>query len=165
MLDLLRQFPGLVVLHEFSLTALRCLLESKLLSSQASGDSRDKEYTPLLGVLVHATAAWGQLRRALNVPVIHLALPGSLPPGQTAASEQLAAAYAEWIDLAISRYERSDGPWRSFVVQCLANSGEAAAGEILDSWASLRIRGRLRLSGGSAQPQAAWATASETMKG
>ncbi|MGH7171324.1 MAG: hypothetical protein ACRELG_13680 [Gemmataceae bacterium] len=145
MLDLLRRFPGLVVLPDFSLTALRCLLESKWLSSQVSDDSREDEFTPILGVLVHSTAAWQQLRRALNVPVIHLELPGPLSPGQDAANEQV-AAYASWIDLAIHRYEQSDGLWRGFVVQCLANHGAAEAGAILDSWTSLRALGQQPLA-------------------
>jgi glycosyltransferase involved in cell wall biosynthesis len=145
MLDLLSRFPGLVVVHDFSLTALRCLLESQPLASQAPGDWRPNEFTSILGVLVHSTAGWQQLRRALNVPVNHLALPGSLSAEQDAVSEQAAAAYAGWIDFAIAHHQRSDGPWRGFTVDCLANSGDAAAGAVLDSWASLRLLGRLRL--------------------
>jgi glycosyltransferase involved in cell wall biosynthesis len=143
MLHLMRQFPGLLVLHDFSLTTLRCLLQSKLLSWPALGDCPEDAFAPVLGVLVHSITAWQQVRRAGNVPVTHVELPSLPPPTQASASEPL-AAYAGWIDLAISRYERSEGPWRSFVVPCLAERGEAATGAILDSWVSLRIQGQTK---------------------
>jgi glycosyltransferase involved in cell wall biosynthesis len=122
MIELWRQFPGLVVLHDFSPTDLQCLAESKLL-------------TPALGMLVHSTAAWQQLRRALSVPVVHLSRPGSIP----AAYASFAAAYAAWIDQAIDRYEQNDGPWRGFALRGLADCPDAAK-TVIDSWAMLRVQ-------------------------
>jgi glycosyltransferase involved in cell wall biosynthesis len=122
-LSLLWQVPGLVVLHDFSAADVTRLVESKLLTPQALRDS-------ILGVLVHATEAWQQLRRALNVPVVHLSM-------QSGESERAAAVYAAWIDQAIARHEQTDGWWRGFAVQCLADCAEEA-GAVIDSWASLR---------------------------
>jgi glycosyltransferase involved in cell wall biosynthesis len=147
MLDLLWQFPGLVVVHNFTESDLRWLTESKLLPHHASEDSRfgEKpaagEYTPVLGVLVHATEAWQQVRRALNASTVHLPSQITEPAMQSTAIEQTAAAYAAWIDLAIDRLEQSDGLWRGFAMQCLAECGREA-GAVIDSWASLRSAGQ-----------------------
>lgn len=111
MLELLRRFPGLVVLHDFSAADLDGLVESKLLSPQDLGDWYVGE---------------------------------SASAGQSTAGER-AAAFTAWIDRAISRHEQSDGLWRDFAVQCLADCGDAA-GAVLDSWASLRARARSRIS-------------------
>lgn len=145
MLELLRRFPGLLVLHDFSTADLNCLVESKLLSPQDDADSLNVvkspagEFAPVLGVLVHAAEAWQQVRRATNVPAIHL----SAPPTPSAASEDVAATYAAWIDLAIDRHEQSDGLWRGFAAQCLADCADGADA-VIDSWASLRALGQQR---------------------
>ncbi len=128
------------MLHDFSAADLNCLVESKLLSPQESDDSLKGakspagEFAPVLGVLVHATEVWQQARRATNAPVIHL----SAPPMQP-------AAYAAWIDLAIDRHEQSDGLWRGFAAQCLADCADGAD-TVIDSWASLRTLGQQRFA-------------------
>lgn len=147
MLDLLWQFPGLVVVNDFTESDLRWLAESKLFPFHASHDSRSSvkiaaaEYTPILGVLVHAIEAWQQVRRALNVPTVHLSMESSDPATQTTTSALTAASYAAWIDLAIDRHEQSDGQWSGFAMQCLAEYGYEA-GAVIDSWASLRALGQ-----------------------
>ena len=125
MLDLLEQFPGLVVLHNFSPTDIRCLAECKMLSC--------------LGVLVHTPEAWQQIRHTLDVPAIHLAK--SMSPSTTELDERVrfAAAYTAWVDLAIARFEQSDGLWRGFALQSLQSCSEPPR-NIINSWAMLRAR-------------------------
>jgi hypothetical protein len=146
-LDVLWQFPGLVVLHDFGASDLRWLAENKLLPPPFSRDSRfcakppTRELTPVLGMLVHATEAWQQVRWSLDVPTVHLPRTSSDSAMQTMTSDETAAAYAAWIDMAIDRHEQSDGLWRGFAMQSLADCG-SEAGAIIDSWASLRALGQ-----------------------
>jgi len=145
-LDVLWQYPGLVVLHNFSESDLRWLTESKLLPHQfedprCGAKLAARELSPVLGMLVDATEAWQQVRRSLNVPTVHLTTQSSGPMMQSLTSEQTAAAYAAWIDMAIDRHEQSDGLWRGFATQCLADCG-SEAGAVIDSWASLRALGQ-----------------------
>jgi hypothetical protein len=165
-LDVLWQYPGLVVLHNFSASDLRWLAESKLLPHQfedprCGAKLAARELTPVLGMLVHTTQAWQQVRLALNVPTIHLPGPSSDLAMQAATSAETAAAYAAWIEMTIDRHEQSDGLWRSFATQCLADCGHDA-GAVVDSWATLRALGQhayalrqLRDLGTIAQPSAA----------
>jgi glycosyltransferase involved in cell wall biosynthesis len=144
MVCLLARFPGLLVMSDFSPAALRCLVDSKLLPRQEYRDSwkdwksEDIPLVPVLGVLVHSTEARRQLQRELNVPVVHLARPSSIPTTQRTRSESF-AAYTAWIDQAIDSYEQSDGVWRSFALNSLADC-RVTARTVIDSWAKLRTR-------------------------
>lgn len=132
MLALLAQFPGLLVLHDFSPADIRYLTASKVLSSQAVSEL-------VLGVLVHTTEAWEQIRHSLDVPAIHLAEPWARRTRQGDEQGRFAAAYVAWIEQAIARFEQSDGPWRGFVLQSLRHCSEPA-GNLIDSWTMLRAR-------------------------
>jgi glycosyltransferase involved in cell wall biosynthesis len=117
LLHLLRRFPGLAVLHDGSAAGLASLAES------------------ILGMLVHSTSALQQARGVVNVPVVLLPTPSALH------------SYAAWIDQAISRHERSDGLWRAFAVQCLAECADGVDA-LIDSWAALRSQGQRRFAFG-----------------
>jgi glycosyltransferase involved in cell wall biosynthesis len=118
-MEMLQQFPGGVVLHDLPMEVLASLAQSKL--------PKDAE------MLVHSAEAWRQARRCLNVSVVYL--PRYDDP------HRLASAYADWIDLAICRQEESDGHWRAFAVQSLAEcQNEAVA--VIDTWAKLRVLGQ-----------------------
>lgn len=121
MLELLKQFAGLVVLPDFAESDLARLVESNLFPPADDGDA------PILGLLVHSAAAWRQVRHATSAPVVHLPVD--------------APSLAAWIDQAIGRFEQRDGAWRGFAVQCLADCGGAAPA-VLASWAALRAEGQ-----------------------
>lgn len=147
LLHLLWQFPGLVVVNDFSESDLRWLVESRLFPVPIAEDSRSSaklaqgDSSPILGALVHETEAWQKVRRGLNVPTIHLPQQHSEPVSTFSASAQTAAAYAAWIYLAIHRNEQNDGQWRAFALHSLAECGHEA-GAVIDSWASLRAQGQ-----------------------
>jgi glycosyltransferase involved in cell wall biosynthesis len=138
LLDLLRRYPGLVVLHDFSVADLRRLVESRILPHQDEG-----AFTPVLGALVDTVEAWRHINSATDIPVTHLSQSCTDPSMPSAESESFADTYAAWIEQAILRHEQSDGPWRSIVLRCLADRAEEA-GKILSSWAELRTRGQQR---------------------
>lgn len=150
MLSLLPRFPGLLVMNDFSGADLRSLVDGKLLPWQTCGEDY---FAPVLGVLVHSTEASRQVGRELNVPVVLLAKPTSLPIAPRANSVSFAVAYASWIDQAISRFQQCDGMWRGFAHNCLADRPDVAH-KVIDSWARLRTRAwqladrRLVASGG-----------------
>ncbi|HEY7331030.1 MAG TPA: glycosyltransferase family 1 protein [Gemmataceae bacterium] len=121
--DLLRWYPGLIVLRDFSLGDLRRLIESRVLPSQG-----EEAFASILGVLVDTAKARRLVRSATKIPV-----------------ECFADTSAGWIEQAILRHEQSDGPWRSFAMRCLADRGEEAD-SILSSWAALRVQGQQHLA-------------------
>jgi glycosyltransferase involved in cell wall biosynthesis len=123
LLDLLRCYPGLVVLHDFSESDLRRLIESRMLPSPG-----EEAFAPVLGVLVDTVEAWRQVRSATNIPV-----------------ERFADACADWIEQAIAHHEQSDGSWRDCAMRFLAGRTKEA-GEILCSWTELRVRGQQHLA-------------------
>jgi glycosyltransferase involved in cell wall biosynthesis len=120
---LLRWYPGLVVLRDFASADLRRLIESRILPSQ-----HEEAFAPILGVLVDMAEARRIVRSATSIPV-----------------ECFADTCADWIEQAILRHEQSDGPWRDFVLRCLADRADEA-GSILSSWAALRVRGQQHLA-------------------
>jgi hypothetical protein len=113
LLNLLRRFPGLAVLHDGSLADLVSLGKS------------------ILGLLVHSASTWQQIRDCVNVPMVLLPTPAEPD------------AYAAWIDQTINWHERSDGLWRTFAVQCLAECADGVDA-VIDSWAALRALGQRR---------------------
>jgi glycosyltransferase involved in cell wall biosynthesis len=115
LLHLLRRFPGLAVLHDGPAADLASLGES------------------ILGLLVHSASMWQQIRDCVNVPMVLLPMP--------AAPDD----YAAWIDQTISWHERSDGLWRTFAVQCLAECADGVDA-LIDSWAALRSLGQRRFA-------------------
>jgi hypothetical protein len=121
--DLLRWYPGLVVLRDFSVADLRSLIEGRILPSQG-----EEAFAPILGVLVDTAEARRLVRSATNIPV-----------------ERFADTCAGWIEQTILRHEQSDGPWRSFAMRCLADRADEA-GSILSSWAALRVQGEQHLA-------------------
>jgi hypothetical protein len=141
MLDLLKRFPGLLALNDFSPDGLHDLIDNKVLARRNPSCSLkglkpgEDDSAPVLGVLVHSATAWQQLRRDVNVPVVSLARPCSRP------TPQLVAAYAAWINQAIDRFEQSDGLWRDFALDSLAERPDAAR-TVIDSWAKLRTQAR-----------------------
>lgn len=137
MLNLLKQFPGLVVLPDFAESDLTRLTEANLLAPL------DEAFGPILGLLVHSDLAWQQVRRSASTPVVRLPM----------AAQPVAA----WIDRAIVRYQQSDGLWRCHAVQSLAECGSAADAAI-DSWAALRAEGQQQFA--QRQPRAVSASAS-----
>jgi hypothetical protein len=147
LLHLLWQFPGLVIVKDFSETDLRWLVESKLFPVHVEEDSRSGarlalgDFSPVLGVLVHETEAWQKVRRGLNVPTVHLSPKHSDQEPGSSTNAPIAAAYAAWIDLTIHRNQQNDGQWRAFALHCLAECGHES-GAVIDSWASLRARGQ-----------------------
>jgi len=145
MLDLLRQFPGLIALHDFSAEDLDQLVELNLLSPPGAAN----EWVPGLGLLVYSVEAWQQARQAVNSPVLCLAAPSSAPAPQPTATSgdfpRVAAAYAGWIDLTIDRHEQRDGLWSSFASQCLAACPDQAD-RLIGPWTRLRTLGQQRLA-------------------
>ncbi|HEY7312548.1 MAG TPA: glycosyltransferase family 1 protein [Gemmataceae bacterium] len=125
MLELLKQFPGLVLLNDFAETDLIRLSECNLLDPSAD------QFAPVLGLLTHSDRAWQQIRRSTNTSVVCL--------------PRTAALVAAWIDQAISRHQQGDGLWQGFAVRCLAECGSAADSAI-DSWAGLRATGQHQLA-------------------
>jgi glycosyltransferase involved in cell wall biosynthesis len=121
MMELLKQFPGLVILPEFAESDLVRLSEANLL------DPPSGEFAPVLSMLVHCDRGWQQVRRSTNTPVVNL--------------PRMAAALAVWIDQAIGRHQERDGLWRGFAVNCLAECGGAADAAI-ESWAAVRATGQ-----------------------
>jgi glycosyltransferase involved in cell wall biosynthesis len=157
MFNLLWQFPGLVMLHDFSATEFLDLVKNKPFGTKNPQDSRrdgkaaSAESSPVLGVIVHEAEAWQQLRSALNAPVVHLALPSSLPSTTSRTREQ-SAAYAYCINRAIEQHEQGDGHWLGLALGCLADHADEA-GVLIDAWASLRAQGQaLRASRRSCDP-------------
>jgi glycosyltransferase involved in cell wall biosynthesis len=146
MLSLLSQYPGLVVLHDFSAKEFLDLVKNKPFGAMDPQDSRRARkaapvnFSRVLGVIVHEVEAWQQLRSALNAPVVHLAVPSSLPLTTSRTGER-SVAYAYCINRAIERHEQGDGLWLGFALGCLGDHAEEA-GALIDSWASLRARGQ-----------------------
>lgn len=137
MRHLLKRFPGLLALNDFSPHNLKDLIDDKLLARRDHIASlkglkpEADDFAPILGVLVHSPAVWQQLRRDLTVPVVQLAKASPTP--------QLADAYAAWIEQAIVRFQQSDGLWRGFALDGLADRPDAAR-TVIDSWAKLRMQ-------------------------
>jgi glycosyltransferase involved in cell wall biosynthesis len=90
MLDLLRQFPGLVVLHDPSATDLNRLAEINLLCSRQAdpGGSDPRVHAPGQGLIVHSAWAWLHACRLLNTPALRLPMPFAIPSLQPRASER-----------------------------------------------------------------------------
>ncbi|MHB1421617.1 MAG: glycosyltransferase family 4 protein [Gemmataceae bacterium] len=159
MLTLLHQYPGLIVLHNFDAADLNWFSENQLLPRLHAADSivgekkMAGEFAQVLGVLVHSAELWQQVRRALNAPVVHLSMPSALSPTRNIEHDQI-GAYSAWIDLAIARHERSDGPWRGFAVRRLAACGPQAD-SIVNSWAVLRATGQQEFAARSQDSESA----------